>query len=85
MTPGALRKMAWELHYLNYQASLRSDHWHNLKQVIKERYGGICEWPRCVAPCEELHHLTYDTLGDERPQDVAYLCRQHHTLIHLIE
>jgi len=31
---------------------------------------------------EDLHHLTYDRLGDERHDDLVAVCRRHHDELH---
>lgn len=35
----------------------------------------ICERGRCAEPSEFVHHLRYDRLGHERPDDVDVMCR----------
>ena len=43
--------------------------------------------PVCCAVCadeewDDLHHLSYDRLGDERHEDLVALCRVHHDELH---
>lgn len=77
-----LRSLESEARRLTYEAALNSQHWAELKQKVRERCKGWCEWPGCKNPCQSLHHRHYRTLGEERPQDVLYLCDGHHLAIH---
>jgi len=46
-----------------------------------ERAGFRCE--RCGVPWGlEVHHLTYDNLGDESLEDLICLCRDCHRQLH---
>ena len=29
-----------------------------------------------------LHHITYERIGNEKPEDLVWLCRKHHKSIH---
>ena len=65
--------------YRNY---LQSNHW----KEIKERYRNskfkkncyICHSPNNL----DLHHKTYERLGNEFLRDLIYLCRRCHELTH---
>lgn len=82
MTSSTINKMAKELWWLDYQQALRSTHWHDLKAQVKIRCNGICEWPGCKEPCQELHHCTYHHLGNETADECRYVCTFHHEIIH---
>lgn len=53
-----------------------------LRQREIRRSGGVCRWPGCTHPGEELAHLEHRGMGGRtsvnRPDNVAWLCRQHH-------
>lgn len=65
-----------------YQAHLASPEWQAIKADALERAGYRCE--RCGSPWSlTIHHLTYDHLGQETPeQDLMILCRECHREIH---
>ena len=82
MTPQALAKMKRELWWLEYRQALQSEHWHDLKAIVRARCNGRCEMPGCSGAAEELHHLTYRDLANETPEQVRYLCSDCHEKIH---
>jgi 5-methylcytosine-specific restriction endonuclease McrA len=56
------------------------------KQVM-ERAAGRCEdcdteWNYITGPTPELHHLNYNSVGDEACEDLASLCRSCHSARH---
>jgi hypothetical protein len=65
------------LGFSGYQDYLKNSfYWHNFKKrfltdtcagCLGRRYKGPCKWM-------EMHHLTYDRLGNELPEDCATLC-----------
>jgi hypothetical protein len=67
-----------------YQAYLTSPEWLARRAAALERAGGRCE--RCGAgEPAEVHHLTYEHLGDERPEDLEAVCRPCHRRAHPAE
>lgn len=60
-----------------YQAALRSKHWRELREIVRQRCGGRCEVPGCDGDYEELGHLTYERLGAELGADVQAQCKAH--------
>jgi 5-methylcytosine-specific restriction endonuclease McrA len=72
---------------------LYSSHWREFrKSVLKAQRGrlgrNICE--HCpkdaneMGECDlQIHHLTYERLGEERIEDVEILCEKCHDKIHL--
>jgi hypothetical protein len=67
--------------YLDYLNN--SFYWFNLKrQVLKDVCAG-CNGRRYTKNIKwmELHHLTYDRLGAELPEDVCTLCSWCHTQV----
>ena len=65
------------------QAHLRSDYWRNLKQERLTLANHQCEVPGCCSTNRlVLHHVTYESLGRERLNDVRAICQHHHQQIH---
>lgn len=69
---------------VGYNAYLKSDHWLHTRTDAIIRAGGRCE--RCnVMPINEslqVHHLTYERIGEELPTDLMVLCSTCHMSIH---
>lgn len=64
--------------YLSY---LRSSAWKAKRHAAMEAAGYKC-W-RCIGGmATEVHHLTYDRLGDEAPDDLEPLCSDCHKAAH---
>jgi 5-methylcytosine-specific restriction endonuclease McrA len=62
---------------------LTSDHWRTPAAEARKRAGNKC------ADCGkqrklDVHHVTYDRLGNERPEDLVALCRACHNARHKI-
>lgn len=69
------------LREMPYEEYLCTVHWHQVRQMAFRRHGhrcGICI--RSVGL--DIHHITYEHLGFESPEDVIPLCREHHQLRH---
>jgi len=60
---------------VRYEEHLASPAWQELRQQVIERQDGRC---RCGAFGTDVHHLTYQRLGDERLDDLELLCRPCH-------
>lgn len=65
-----------------YQVYLHSEHWADVKQRFRESKRPktciVCNYPKI-----ELHHISYDKLGEERiDKDIIPLCRKCHQKIH---
>jgi hypothetical protein len=59
---------------------MASREWRLKRQQVIDRAGGVCE--RCLlASIENVHHLTYERLGDERLDDLQGLCRPCHEFV----
>lgn len=56
-----------------------------LHDAAYHRSGGVCEWPYCPDPPEELAHLTHRGMGGSkyanRLDNVAALCKRHHDVL----
>jgi hypothetical protein len=63
-----------------YYRHIQSPWWYALKDRIKARARGRCEYCR-RRPVDNLHHRTYARLGGERDSDVMAVCRPCHRFI----
>ena len=59
---------------------LKSPHWRQFRKSAKKHLPMEC--PCGARSGLDLHHLTYDRLGRERLDDVAWLCRDCHDALH---
>lgn len=60
---------------------LRSPHWKATAKAKREEGYNLCE--RCGASgCHDVHHVTYQRLGNERSTDLQLLCRSCHSQEH---
>lgn len=60
---------------------LNSDIWQRTRRLALEFYGGAC----CLCNSNldlNVHHRTYERLGDERLADLIVLCRDCHAKYH---
>lgn len=64
----------------DYQRYLDSDKWQRVRRAVFADAGGKCE--RCGRRAEQVHHLSYDRLGAERPEDTQALCARCHADVH---
>ena len=69
---------------VNYKTYLRSPEWQVKRQEKLESCQGKCEceeWAEeggCHRPATQIHHLHYDTLGNENLDDLQALCPSCH-------
>ena len=75
--PSIANDKAKQLGFVGYQDYLKNSfYWHNFKkEYLKEVCAG-CHGRRYKGPVKwmEMHHLTYDRLGSEQPEDCVTLC-----------
>lgn len=61
---------------IEYKKYLRSAKWRNISAAMKKYANFTCQ--RCKARLHpsalDVHHLTYERLGNERPSDLQVLC-----------
>ena len=64
---------------MHYQTYLRSPEWESKRQEKLEscQYKCQCEGG-CHRQATQIHHLHYDTLGNERLEDLQALCAKCH-------
>ena len=82
--------IAKALRRARYEGYLMSQRWADKRQQKLEEENYTCE--KCgynpnwsTSPIYvplDVHHLTYDNLGDEPLEDLQVLCRSCHMLIH---
>lgn len=80
-----------------YEQYLRSPAWREKRAAALKRSNGKCQ--DClderkmrgfasgylVWPGQEVHHLTYERVGNERPEDLIALCERHHLARHGVD
>lgn len=60
-----------------YDKHLRTEAWRQMRAAVGDRAGGWCE--RCgVGLLRDTHHLHYETVGNEKLEDLQGLCRPCH-------
>ena len=73
---------------MDYHTYIRSWQWRERRLAAMTAAGNKCQ--RCGADYWlgnqlEAHHLHYNSLGHERPEDVVVLCRPCHEAEHQIK
>jgi 5-methylcytosine-specific restriction endonuclease McrA len=57
----------------------------DLHDGVFDRARGLCEWPYCPDPAEEMAHLTHRGMGGSKlannPANCAALCKRHHDVL----
>lgn len=61
-----------------YQERISSFQWRGLKMRLLNERGNFCERCKNSGLDLELHHLTYERLGEELDSDLQLLCRECH-------
>lgn len=67
---------------MNYAMYLQSEEWQRKKRIVTEFWGGRC----CLCNSTEslqVHHRTYQRLGQELMSDLILLCDRCHELHHI--
>ena len=69
---------------MGYSDYLKSEHWHCTRgNALRQGYSTCI---RCGKGTElNVHHLTYDNIGEERPEDLTVLCNDCHKQEHGID
>jgi 5-methylcytosine-specific restriction endonuclease McrA len=64
-----------------YKEYIESKEWREKSNTIKLMYGNLCAF--CQYPGKlDVHHITYDRLGCEFPDDLIALCETCHKKQH---
>lgn len=68
---------------VGYKNYLKSKHWVMKKKEYNRKYERVCS---CCGGKEnlQLHHISYDRLGNEPLTDLVYLCKECHMRIHRV-
>lgn len=75
------KRMSKEEIRINYNKYLESDHWKEIRKVILDRDDNKCQL--CSSKERlEVHHNTYDNVGDEKLTDLITLCKYCHSNFH---
>ena len=65
--------------YRNY--ILHSAHWRRMREQVLIYAHHMCQ--RCEKNmARDVHHLTYERLGEEELEDLQAICRECHEFIH---
>ena len=67
--------------FYQYNIYLRSEHWRNLRLIALERDKYICQSCK-QEKATEVHHLTYNNLGNEFLDELISYCRVCHEKVH---
>jgi hypothetical protein len=70
-----------ELGKRDYSAYLRTEHWQKLRQAALERASFRCQLCNGTVNLR-AHHRTYETLGNESPDDLTVVCNSCHSKFH---
>jgi hypothetical protein len=73
------RHLRYEVFYPVY---IDSPEWAARRLEALRAAGYRCRAPGCHRPAEEVHHTTYERLGDELPGDLLAVCRPCHARLH---
>lgn len=66
----------------NYASYLRSEHWRETRADALDRADHKCESCGDSSGPLQVHHLTYERVGEEKPDDLQVLCRSCHAAEH---
>jgi 5-methylcytosine-specific restriction endonuclease McrA len=64
-----------------YNQYLKTPQWERKRHAVMKRSQGICEGCR-VNKAVQVHHLTYEHVGDEFLWELVAVCRMCHSRIH---
>ncbi|PLS85216.1 MAG: hypothetical protein CYG60_13800 [Actinobacteria bacterium] len=71
-----------ELRALPYKEYLRTPHWKRKREAKLRSVGRRCQFCNRGPHNLDVHHRTYERLGEELDQDLTVLCRACHTNFH---
>ncbi len=67
---------------MKYDEYLKTEHWQYTRRKVLADRGHQCEKCRKRGGELNVHHLTYERLGEEMPEDLQVLCRECHRWVH---
>lgn len=66
-----------------YRRYLRSEAWREKRKRALMRANHQCQYPGCkIKKKLQVHHLTYERLGNEADEDLIVYCDDHHREVH---
>lgn len=74
----ASRQREW---WRQYSVYLGSEEWRRKSMATIAAAGGICSYCN-TAPAVQAHHVTYDRVGEELPEDLRAICLKCHRMVH---
>lgn len=69
--------------YGRYTTHLQSFYWKKIRAQALSRDRNLCQSCKKSA-AQDVHHLTYRNLGQEKVEDLLSLCRRCHEIMHLV-
>lgn len=69
------------LRSMPYAEYLQTEHWRVTRGYFIQQSGGRCQVCNSTTALD-VHHRTYENVGDEQPGDCTVLCRDCHSLFH---
>jgi len=67
--------------WTEYSAYLQTPEWAARRRLVLERANGLCEGCRKL-PATDVHHLTYEHMGEEFLFELVALCGGCHSRLH---
>ena len=77
-------KLPFDNFEIAYNAYLASPAWKSKRELILKRDNHICQFCQ-TATATQIHHLSYDNLGNESEFELLSVCYSCHQIIHDIE
>ena len=66
------------LEFASYNEYLQTEGWKETRRAAVWAAGGRCQLCGSATRALEVHHVSYDNLGAEGPEDLAVLCDRCH-------
>ena len=76
-----IKEVDFSLLQFDYRGYLNSNKWKELREQKLKETGGTCQIC-CGTENLNVHHRTYERIGDENLSDLTVLCRTGHTKFH---
>lgn len=73
------------LGYRDYDHYLHSPEWQAIRVRHRTKYGEACGLCEIAKGRRQLHHMTYERVGQEELHDLVLLCAKCHRMIHILE
>ncbi|WP_158611382.1 HNH endonuclease [Mangrovimonas spongiae] len=64
-----------------YHEYLTSDTWKSIREKVKKRDNFLCQECK-LKKAEEVHHLNYDNVFNEKMEDLISVCSECHMELH---